>query len=191
MSDSPSFAHLIRAAQDGDMDQAGQLIHDRLAPRIAPALQRRICARLRERIGVEDVVQSVFLTFMRRLAAGTIQLRDWPSLEGLLLQIGQRRICRHLERIATAKRSQDREVSLETDPVDVHAGSPEDEMVVTEMVAGLLRRLPERYHAIVEALLEERTHEEIARSLGTSISTVERVHHKAREALSAMLNEES
>lgn len=191
MSDSPSFARLVRATQDGDMEQAGRMVHDRLEPRITSALERRICARLRQRIGVEDVLQSVFLTFVRRLASGTVELRDWPSLEGLLLQIGQRRICRHLERNGAAKRSQDREVPLDADVADVSLGGPEDELVVAEMVASLLARLPSRYHAIALALLEERTHEEIARSLKTSISTVERVHRKAREALRAILEAES
>ena len=191
MSDSPSFDRLLSGVRKGDVDGAGEIIVRRFAGRLVALATGKISQRLGRRVGAEDVVQSVFRTFFRRLDDGLMELRDWESLWGLLARIAVCRICRHAERNATARRSQDRETDLTPD-VQVFAREPgaEEVLIAEELHRGLLDGMPEKYRPIIVQILEGTSHEEIARGLGTSISTVERVHRRARERLTALLTAE-
>ncbi len=188
MPDSPSFDRLMSEIRKGDLDGAGELLVRQFAARLAALAAAKIGARLAKRVGPEDVVQSVYRTFFRRLDDGLVELRDWESLWGLLARIAVCRICRHAEHHAAARRSQDREAALAEDvPAFDREPKPEEVLIAEELHADLLATMPEKYRSIAARILEGDTHEEIARGLGTSISTVERVHRRARERLTELL----
>jgi RNA polymerase sigma-70 factor (ECF subfamily) len=189
MADSPSFDHLLSGLKKGDTDGAGEMIVRRFAGRLVALAATRLGERLRRRVEAEDVVQSVFRTFFRRLDDGLTELRDWESLWGLLARITVLRICRHAERTSAARRDPGREVALEAD-VDSFDREPstEEVLIAEELHRQLLDEMQEKYRPIVQNILEGKTHEAIARELGTSLSTVERVHRRARERLTALLD---
>ena len=188
MSESSSFDRMLSGVRQGDADRIGEMIVRRFAARLVVLVAGKISERLRRRVEAEDVVQSVFRTFFRRLDDGLMELRDWESLWGLLARIAVCRICRHAESNAAARRSQDRETDLTPDvqAFDREPGA-EQVLIAEELHRCLVAEMLEKYRPIVQQLLEGMTHEEIARELGTSISTVERVHRQVRERLTALL----
>ncbi len=188
MSDSPSFDRLLSGVRKGDVDGAGEIIVRRFASRLVALAAGKISQRLGRRVGAEDVAQSVFQTFFRRMDDGLIELQDWASLWCLLARIAACRICRHAEHNAAARRSQDREDELTPDVQAFDREPRPEEVLIAEDLHGcLVAGMPDKYRAIVLHILDGTTHEEIARELGTSLSTVERVHRRARERLTALL----
>jgi len=188
MSESPSFDRLLSDIQNGDTKEAGRVIELRFTNRLAALTASKLSERLRRRVGADDVVQSVYRTFFRRLNDGGLELLDWESLWALLARIAVRRTRHHARQAATAKRSQDRETPLtpEIELFDQVPG-PESLMMTEELRNTLVEEMRDKYRPILERILEGHTHDEIARELATSISTVERVHRKAREILKKLL----
>jgi RNA polymerase sigma-70 factor (ECF subfamily) len=192
MSESPSFERVLSGVRRGDADGVAELIVRRFADRLVALAARRISERLRRRVEAEDVVQSVFRTFFRRLDDGLMELRDWESLWGLLARIAVCRICRHAEHNAAARRNQNREVDWTADAQPFDRDPATEEVLIAEdLHACLVDAMPKQYRPILLRILDGGTHEEIARELGTSISTVERVHRRARDRLAALLAAET
>jgi RNA polymerase sigma-70 factor (ECF subfamily) len=188
MSESPSFDRLLSGVRRGDADAVAELIVRRFADRLVVLAARRISERLRRRVEAEDVVQSVFRTFFRRLDDGLMELRDWESLWGLLARIAVCRISRHAEHNAAARRNQGREVDWTADVQAFDREPATEEVLIAEDLHGcLVEAMPEKYRPILLRILDGATHEETARELSTSISTVERVHRRARDRLAALL----
>ncbi|MFO0880616.1 MAG: sigma-70 family RNA polymerase sigma factor [Gemmataceae bacterium] len=192
MLESPSFDNLVAIALEGNTEGVAELIVRRFTDRLVALAAGKISEKLRRRVEADDIVQSVFRTFFRRLDEGHMELRDWESLWGLLARIAVCRIYRHAERNAAARRSQGREVALSPDiEIFNRDPAPDEVLIAREIHFSLVSGLPEKYRPIVGQLLDGRHHEEIARNVGTSISTVERVHRRARERLRAMLQSEA
>ena len=192
MPDSPSFDRLLSGVRKGDVDGAGEIIVRRFAARLAALAAAKVGERLGRRIDAEDVVQSVFRTFFRRLDDGLMELRDWESLWGLLTRISVCRICRHAEHNAAARRNQGRETDL-ADDIQAFDREPraEEVSIAEELRDRLIAEMTEKHRAIVLRILDGATHEAIAKELATSIATVERVHRGARERLSKLLADEA
>ena len=191
MADSPSFDRLLSGVHKGDGDQVGDIIVRRYAARLAGLAAARISAKLRRKVEADDVVQSAFRTFFRRLDDGKLELRDWDSVWGLLARIVVRRIAREAERSAALKRSGDRETAMAEAPQAFDREPKAEEVAqAVDLIEQLIGRMPEKYRAIVQQILAEHSHEEIAQAQGTSISTVERVHRRARELLAKLDPEE-
>jgi RNA polymerase sigma factor (sigma-70 family) len=191
MSASPSFQRLLSRFRQQDRERADEMIVQRFAARLAALAARKMSPRLQQRVGPEDVVQSVFATFFRQVDAGRLELRDWETLWGCLAQIAVWRICRHAERHAAGRRSLEREGPLpEGVRVLDREPSPEEVQIAGELHARLLGALPEKHRPILAGLLDGATQEEVASELGTSLSTVGRVLRRAREQLEALLRAE-
>lgn len=191
MSATPSFDRLLSRIRHNNAQAAAELVVERFAGRLAALAASKMSPKLQQRVGPEDIVQSVFATFFRHHNDGHLELRDWESLWGLLARIAVWRICRHAEHHAAARRSQDREAPAELAMEELQREpSPADVLVAEELRQQLLDGLAEKYRPIAQQILEGQTHEAIAEDLGTSLSTVERVHRRARECLADMLRTE-
>jgi DNA-directed RNA polymerase specialized sigma24 family protein len=192
MSESPSFDRLLSAFRKGDKNTTGEMIDRRFASRLIALATTKINKRLARRVGPEDVKQSVLRTFFRRLENGDVELRDWDSLWGLLAQIAVRRIRRHAEYNTAARRSQEREVALTAniEALD-REPDPSEVLIVEEIQDRLLADMSDRHRPKLQRIMDGAKHGEIARELGTSISTLERVHRRARELLTAILASEA
>jgi RNA polymerase sigma factor (sigma-70 family) len=191
MSATPSFRNLLASLRQGESQRAAELIVERFAARLAALSARKMGPKLRQRVDPEDISQSVFATFFRRLDDGRVDIRDWESLWGLLAQVAVCRICRHAERHRAARRSQEMEIALD-DVLERFDREPkaDDVLVAEELRRQLVDNLAEKYRPIAAMILEGESHESISRACETSISTVERVHRRAREYLADLLNAE-
>lgn len=190
MRESPSFERLLSGIQHGHQDQVGDMIVRRFAERLIALTSGRIGNRLRQRVTEDDIVQSVFLTFFRRLGDGQFELRNWESLWGLLAQAAVWRICRQAQYHSAQKRTWQQEQGSESLLVqEVWKREPDttDLLVAEELHAQLMSQIKEQHQPIVQLILDGATHEAIARELKVSLSTVERVHRRAKECLSAIL----
>jgi RNA polymerase sigma factor (sigma-70 family) len=191
MSATSSFRGLLASIEQGERRQATEVIVERYAGRLVALSARKMGQKLRQRVDPEDILQSVLATFFRRLDDGRIEIHDWESLWGLLARVAVHRICRHAERHKAARRSQDKEVSLEDNLQALDREPTAAEVLVAEELhEQLMKGLAEKYRPIVAMILEGATHESIAETLHTSLSTVERVHRRAREYLLAILTQE-
>src|SRR5947209_3213053 len=112
MADSHSFSNLVKRLNSGDRHEAADVIVQRFASRLVSLAAGKMSQRLQQRLSPEDIVQSVFATFFRRIDNGQLEIRDWNSLWGLLAQITVCRICRHAERHQAGRRNSDRETPL-------------------------------------------------------------------------------
>ena len=189
MSDDPSFQSLLRRLKTGASSQAEEIIVNRFASRLAALASRKIGERLRRRVGPEDIVQSVFATFFRRLEDGRLELRDWESVWGLLARIAVWRICRYAHHHKAARRDQDREEILADDLAAFdREPTAEEALMATELGEQFLEGTPEKHRPAVERIIEGLSHEAIAKELGMSLSTVGRVHRRAKEHLKRLLD---
>jgi RNA polymerase sigma-70 factor (ECF subfamily) len=191
---SESFRRLASCLARGETNDAAELVVERFASRLAGLAARGMSRGLQQRVDPEDVVQSVFATFFRQHHAGKIELRDWESLRGYLAQVAVWRVRRYARRDAAGRRDAGRAAPLaEADAFDREPG-PEDVRIAEELrehlLANLKARHPDKYHRIAARILEGAGHAAIAREFDTSITTVERVHARAREFLAKLLADE-
>ena len=90
-ADEPSDQCLLRRSREGDQDAATQL-YLRYAKRLNSLVERQCSAELARRAGVEDIVQSVFGSFFRRIRQGFYDVPDGDELWKLLLVIALHKI---------------------------------------------------------------------------------------------------
>ncbi len=187
MADSPSFRLLLDHFADGKTDDAAASLFKRYASRLIALSAAKMSNKLKQLESPEDIMQSAFGTFFKHVKNGQFELRDWESLWGLLAQIAARRIIKKEKHYRAEKRGKGQDQPLdEGAPVPDREPSPEEIAIAIELREQFLNELPERYRAIAVQILEGDTHEIIAQSLSTSISTVERVHRRARETLTKL-----
>jgi len=128
---------------------------------------------------VEDVVQDVFLDAYRFQRAESV--KHWPSF------LRRMATCRALDRLRQRRSS----VSADSLPLVAKSSSPQEEAIGRELEERLrqaLTLLPDR-EAEVFCLryFEAMQYEEIATTLGISLSAVSTALHKARAKLETLL----
>ena len=190
MADTHSFSNLLKRLNAGDKHNVAEVIVQRFASRLGALAARKMSQRLQQRLSPDDIVQSVFATFFRRVEDGQLEIRDWDSLWGLLAQITVWRICRHVEHYQAGRRNSERETPL-LDDEQAFDREPraEDLLMAAELCEQLVSEMAAKYRPIVQGILDGQTHEIIAKELNTSLSTVERVHRRAKERLTQILAE--
>lgn len=184
MSESTSLEQSLRDFARGARNELAAALLSKYGASLIALATSRLSARLGRRIDAEDVTQSVYRTFFRRLSAGEFQLDEWHDLWRLLYVLTVRRICREAEQANTQKRNQARELDLEASAeVLSKEPSPEHALLFEEVIDGLLAALPEEDRSIVEARLAGLTHEEIKSEQGVSLATIGRKLRQVRARL--------
>ena len=102
MSSSDTFPQLLARVREGDEDAAA-VIFRRFVDQLIAKAHRHLSPAVRRKADAEDVVQSVYRTFFRRMHDGEFQLDHWGSLWGLLTRITVRK-CAHAGRGKNAPR---------------------------------------------------------------------------------------
>lgn len=191
MSPTPSFLDLLNKLEAGSVDGPGEVIRDRFENRLIGLAVRRIGQRPNRRTDAEDVVQSAFGTFFKRVRLKQYKFHCWEELWGLLGTIAIRRVKRAAARANAAKRGGGwadagpvENVSLDREPL------PEEVVIAEAVHDELLARTPEHHRRALEMSLDGYTAEEVARATELSLATVERIRRRAREHLTEILSRE-
>jgi DNA-directed RNA polymerase specialized sigma24 family protein len=160
------FQILVEGLRCGDNDAWRELVR-RYSQGLILLARRRLDSRLRQKLDSEDVVQSVYRTFLRRHQQKPFQLANWESLWGLLLLLTIRRCNKWYQHFHTQKRELTKEAQLPfnatgagselrpgpREPVDP-APTPAEAALLVEMIQETLRDLDEnKRHIILEGLL--------------------------------------
>ncbi len=185
---------VLSALRAGDNDAWRQLM-ERYSSRLIGLARSKLGGKLEQKVGASDVVQSVYRTVYRRLAAGQFQFGGWDSLLGMLIVLTARRCYRVWQHYQRQARDPSREVPLGAGGEDSDAGggpgpelrdrqpTPEEAAMLAEMVLETLGRLGERERqAVLRGLLGD-SDEEIGRDLGLTEYTVRLIRQQYGERL--------
>jgi RNA polymerase sigma factor (sigma-70 family) len=186
-----SDGSLVRRFQAGDGDAATAL-YKRYAQRLQRLAQRNTGVDLATRFDAEDVVQSVFRTFFRRVQKGFYDLPAGEELWRLLLVISLNKI----RALAVHHRAQKRNVSTTVAPdlrlMSQVADEDADDLAFRSLklvVAEVLSDLPQVQQQIIARRIDGCQVDEIASETGRSKRTVERVLQNFRERLREIIDE--
>jgi RNA polymerase sigma-70 factor (ECF subfamily) len=183
----------LRRFRSGQSDAATEL-YLRYAERLHALVVGQCGTDLATRVGPEDIVQSVFRTFFRRVARGQYDVPEGEELWQLFLVIALHKI-RSAGRFHRAAR---RDVRVTTTGLpdtlaSRHLVAP-DELARTTLclvIDELLDGLPESMRAIVELRIEGREVEEIVARTQRSRRSVERALQEFRARLSEVICEDA
>jgi RNA polymerase sigma-70 factor, ECF subfamily len=180
----PSDRSLLFRLKGGQQDAATQL-YWRYAQRLRALVRSRCSSQLSRRLEPDDIVQSVFRRFFRRVLQGDYDVPPGEELWGLLLVIA-------LNKIRTEEafhRAAKRDVRLLATPVDLAALESQDVDAshLQLCVEDALGHLPAGYRQMVELRVQGHEVAEIARQTGRSKRTVERILQDVRARLRQLL----
>lgn len=182
------FKERLRA---GDQE-ATALVFNRFACRILALARRRLNAVLRAKVDPEDVLQSVFRSFFTRQRDGRLDIADWDSLWGILLVLTVRKCGRRAQYHQARRRDARREASwtpaLESEghaALFAQEPTPSEAAMLNELVARLMRGLPEADRAVLTLHLQGHTVGEIKERTGRAMRTIRRILERVREQLRA------
>jgi RNA polymerase sigma-70 factor (ECF subfamily) len=182
------FTELMSSLAQGD-PRAATLVWERFARRLTALAADRLPGVLRAKTDPESVVQSVFRSFFARHQCLPFTPGSWDSLWTLLTVLTVRKCGHRVRYFRAARRDVGREQALVEDEATVAARladplpTPEEALLLTETLDGLLRGLRPTDRPIVEFRLQGHTIEEVSRLAGCTERTVHRVLAKVRARL--------
>ncbi len=183
---------LIRAFLEGDQDAATAL-YQRYADQLRVVAVRQSSASLITRIDPDDIVQSVFRTFFRRLTSDRYEAPEGDNLWKLFLVIALNKIRKNAIYHKAAKRDVRQTISLGELPVAHNkdeATEQTDESELQSIIAEMLAELPESSRDIIRLRIDGLPVNEIATATGRAKRSVERVLQQFRNQLKAQLDED-
>lgn len=183
---------LMRRFRGGEQDAASEL-YLRYAKRLRRLATRQTSSDLSMRVSSDEIVQSVFRTFFRRVSKGQYDAAGGEDLWRLLLVIALNKI----RSAADFHRAQKRDVrrTRSGDALGfTHCtdSSSDDEVAFTVLkmtVDEVLGQLPEGHAEIVRLRIEGRTLPEISEQTGRAQRTTERVLQEFRKSLLKSIEE--
>jgi RNA polymerase sigma-70 factor (ECF subfamily) len=185
-----SDSSLVRRFRAGEQDAATAL-YRRYAERLQRLAQRNTALDLTRRFDADDVVQSVFRTFFRRVQSGLYDLPAGDELWRLLLVISLNKI----RTLAVYHRAQKRSVAATAGPdaalIGQLADSTADDLALSSLkmvIDEVLSDLPEVQRTIIVRRIEGCQVEEIATETGRSKRTIERVLQDFRQRLKGIID---
>lgn len=180
----------------GGNDAALELMFLQFTERLMQLARSRIASYYRNKVDPEDVVQSVFKSFLKRYRNDKIEINSDDSLWGLLTIITIRKCADRIEYLRAAGRNVRREVSIspkqsqDTGSIRYlldREPSPEEAVELAEFVEMLFRGIDQVDRPIIEFQLQGFSTKETATMLNRSERTVRRVRARARSRLFKMI----
>ena len=164
-------------------NSAAAEIDEQYRSRLCQLVEHEMNRRFRGQEDPEDVVQSAFRTFYRRNAAGEFRIDSSADLWRLLVTITRHKILKHVEKLAAAKRSPEREEHREGDGLPGRNPTPEEAVIAADLIEWLLADLDESCGSVFALrVLQSHTEQEVADKLGCSRPQVraklERIHDR-------------
>jgi RNA polymerase sigma factor (sigma-70 family) len=189
--DESSDRSLLMRFRHGQADAPTRL-YLRYAERLLAVATRRTSRELGRRLDPEDIVQTVFRTFFRRVAEGSYDVPDGEEIWKLLLVIALNKIRSAGLHHKAAKRDVRRTSSGEANELAIRnaAGKDEAALAVLRMVVDdVLEDLPESHRRMIELRIEGHEVTEISREIGRSMRSVERALQDFRRRMSQLICE--
>lgn len=185
LSDTQTLLNLLRCGDEA----AAQQVFDTYVNSLLKLARNRINQRLNRRVDPEDIVQSVFRTFFRRVKEGQLCIEEQDDLSKLLTCITARKALRQVARHKAAKRDCGREGDTDA-PValtELAAPHPSPEVVVSflDLLEHFLAALRPQDRQILQMRLEDYSTLEIAHNLGVSDRHVRRALEHIRAVIEA------
>ncbi|MDX1925238.1 MAG: sigma-70 family RNA polymerase sigma factor [Pirellulaceae bacterium] len=185
---------LLQRYRRGDDDAATEL-YMRYAHRLQALTNAQTSNDLKQRVDNEDLVQSIFRTFFRRVARGQYDVPDGEELWKLLLVIGLNKIrstaIHHRAHKRDIGRTSSGDAALEVQKIQTNQ-SDETGLLTLEMtIDELLSQLPPQYREIVNHRIAGYDVAEIAEMTKRSKRTVERILQAFRNQLGDLLKEDA
>jgi RNA polymerase sigma-70 factor, ECF subfamily len=172
MSTSSEEQALIDLWRKGDQDAAREIV-ERFMGRLLLLARRRISQRLASRVDPEDIVQSAYRTFFRRVKEGQFVFAEQDDLCKLLMRIT---LHKTLRRIAFHKAAK-RDPAHETDQGEHHRErllaildqdpTPEAEVEFFDQLREFMKKLRPNEQKVLQLRLQGYSSEEIATQLST------------------------
>ncbi len=181
---SASDHSLLRRLRGGSEDAATQL-YLRYAQRLHALIRARCSPQVQRRVEPEDLVQSVFRRFFRRVKQGEYDVPAGEELWGLFLVIALNR----LRAEETFQRAGKRDVRRTAGtPLEIPDQQNEVAFTILQLtVAEAMEKLPAAQREMLELRIQGHEVAEIARQVGRSKRTVERNLQEVRVRLRALL----
>lgn len=184
----PSDRSLLQRYRHGQEDAATQL-YRRYADRLRALAVSQCSGALAQRVDADDIVQSVFRTFFRRITHGGYDVPAGGELWKLFLVIALNKI----RSLATFHRAAKRDVRRAAGgferELDGLAHSNQSALDVLRLIIDeILNSVPAVQRQIIELRIEEYEVSEIAQRTGRSKRTVERVLQQFRRRLQRELD---
>jgi RNA polymerase sigma-70 factor (ECF subfamily) len=188
-----SFIALMSRVRTGDRD-ATTLVFQRFAHRLLALARSRLDGLTRRKVDPDDVLQSVFKSFFKRMADDQWDLENWDSLWGILALITVRKCGHRMDYYRAACRDVQREVpgqpagdssALGPEPAAADP-TPSAVVILAETVDTLLSGMEPRDRRIVELSLQGYSALEVAERVGSTERTVYRVLERVRKQLHAL-----
>jgi RNA polymerase sigma-70 factor (ECF subfamily) len=188
--EAPSDRSLLRRHRRGDRE-AADLLYRRYAHRLLALARSRQASDVARQVEDEDIVQSVFGSFFRGVARGSYDVPDGEELWNLFVVITLNKIRAKGVYHRAAKRDVRNTVGVDgIERYPVVLESDDHAFAILKMsVDEALARLPSQYRVVLESRLEGYEVAEIARTVGRSKRSVERILHECRETLSTALGD--
>lgn len=179
-----SDTSLLVRFQAGE-DDAATALYTRYAERLMALANRNTGDDLSTRVDAEDIVQSVFRTFFRRVSDGHYMIPEGEELWKLLLVIALNKV----RMIAEHHRAAKRDVTHTRSIGQQEFANPADATEVLRMtIDDVLVTLPEPHQQVVHARIDGYEIAEIAQRVSLSRRSVERILQSFRKRLRRSLN---
>jgi len=188
---APTDHSLLRRFRGGNEDAATEL-YVRYAHRLRALVKARCSSELARRVEPDDIVQSVFRRFFRRVRQGDYDVPAGEELWGLFLVIALNRI-RAAESFHRAGKRDVRVTVADTgNYLEDARGHDEVAYTVLQLtIAEALEQLPQQQRLMLELRIQGHEVAEIAHQTGRSKRTVERSLQEVRSWLRSFLDHES
>jgi RNA polymerase sigma-70 factor (ECF subfamily) len=185
MAEMPDDRMLVDLCRAGDQNAARQLF-EHYVNRLLPLARLRLSQRLASRVDPEDIVQSVFRTFFKRLKAGEFQIEQEDDLCKLLVRITVHKTLRQVAFHKAGKRDFGLEARQGDDAGDRmlqllgREPGPEVTVAFLNQLEHFLGRLQPMEREILEMRMQGHSNEEIAQKLGIYDRKIRRVIERVR-----------
>lgn len=180
---------LLQKFRGGTGDAATELF-SRYAARLRALAAKQTSADLAQRVDPDDIVQSVFRTFFRRLSAGEFDVPAGEDLWKLFLVIALNKVRATAAHHKAAKRDVRQTESGNLLENEIPDGNDHELQILQMTIEELLAPLPSSHRQIISHRIAGNEVGEIAEKTGRSKRSVERILHEFRASLGAVLTHE-
>jgi RNA polymerase sigma-70 factor (ECF subfamily) len=192
-----SFEDLMARLRAGD-NRAATEVFQRFAGRLIALARSRLDTVIRQKVEPEEIVNSVFKSFLLRQAQGQFELGNWDNLWTLLTLLTVRKCATQAKHFLRGRRNVQREAaaqplandsSVAWDFID-REPTPDDAAVLTDTLAQAMAELDERDRGILALHLQSKSVTEISAEIGYAPRTVRRALEHIQKGLERLLKEE-